>query len=190
MGMMNPQNPSDVSERYPLSPRLDTLDGKHIGLYDNGKSAAEPVLEVIKLRIQERYDDVTFSKYNLDYLNQSKDPEKMDDVQAWAADGLDACIGAMGDCGSCTKFLVWGVERAERAGVPAVGILDEAFVLDWKSNAIERGWPLRYQTVPVRSEVSDFERVDRDLTEDVIDELVDELIRPRNDKEQDLATTA
>lgn len=188
MGLMNPQNPSESSDRHAISPRVDTLDGKHVGLYDNGKAAAEPVLEVIKRRIQERYDDVTFSKFTLDYLNQSKDPAKMDDVQEWAADGLDVCIGAMGDCGSCTKFLVWGVERAERAGVPAVGILDEAFVMDWKSNAIERGWPLRYKEVPVRSEVADIERVERDLTEDVIDDIIDELVRPRTDKERDLAT--
>ncbi|MFC6723712.1 hypothetical protein ACFQE1_04800 [Halobium palmae] len=187
MGLLDPQRSAESKERHPISARVDTLEEKHVGFYDNGKPAAEPVLEVIKQRLDERYDDITFSHFALDYLNQSKDPEKMKAVEEWASNGPDVCIGAMGDCGSCTKFLVWGIEAAERAGVPSVGILDEAFVNDWKSNAIERGWPLRYQTVPVRSEVTNVERIEGDLTPDVIDDIEGELTRPRNDKEQDVA---
>jgi len=66
----------------------------------------------------------------------------------------------------------------EKAGVPAVGLIDEGFEMDWKSNAIEKGRPLRYNKIPVRCEVTDLDRIRSDLTDDAVDAIVDELIRP------------
>ncbi|WP_336022792.1 UGSC family (seleno)protein [Halobellus salinisoli] len=175
----------DPSELHALSPRIDELHGKHVGLYDNAKLAAEPVLEVLRERIDELYDDITFSYYSMEHLNYAKDPEKLDEVREWArTEDLDACIAAIGDCGSCTKFLVWGVAAIEDAGVPTVGLVDPGFELDYQSNAVERQWPLRYNTKAVRSEVRDKDRIAERLTPEVLESIEAELTRPLSEKEQ------
>jgi hypothetical protein len=75
------------------------------------------------------------------------------------------------------------MQAVEDAGVPSVGLVDEGFVLDWQSNAIEWGRPLRYEVIPVRCEVVDRERIDRELTGEVLDGIEDELTRPLTDEE-------
>lgn len=174
----------ESSELNALSPRIDSLDGKHIGLYDNAKLAAQPVLEVLRERLDEQYTDVTFSYYSMEHLNFAKDDDKLDQVREWArAEDLDASIAAIGDCGSCTKFLSWGVAAIEDADVPAVGLVDRGFELDYQTNAIERNWPLRYNTEAVRAEVRDKDRIAERLTPDVLQSIEDELTRPLSEKE-------
>jgi hypothetical protein len=191
MDIKNPmakESSEEPSELKALSPRIDGLDGKHIGLYDNAKLAAEPVLHVLREKIDEMYEDVSFSYYSMEHLNYAKDPEKMDQVREWArTEDLDACIAAIGDCGSCTKYLVWGVAAVEDAGVPAVGLVDPGFELDYQSNAVERSWPLRYNTEAVRAEVRDKDRIAQLLTPDVLESIEDELSRPLTEKERGTA---
>lgn len=179
MGLLNPISDAEESERKALSPRVDTVEGKRIGLLSNGKPAAGPILSVVEERLSERHPDAEFEQYSVPEFNMLKDTETLEEIQAWASEtDLDVAISAMGDCGSCTKFLAWGTEYVEKAGVPAVGLIDEGFEMDWKSNAIEKGRPLRYNKIPVRCEVTDIERIRSDLTDDAMDEIVDELIRP------------
>jgi hypothetical protein len=190
---MNLKNPiaggesADPAELNALSPRIDGFDGAHIGLYDNAKLAAEPVLHVLREKLDEAYEDVSFSYYSMEHLNYAKDPEKLDNVREWArTEDLDACVAAIGDCGSCTKYLVWGVAAIESAGVPAVGLVDPGFELDYQSNAAERQWPLRYTTEAVRAEVRDTERIAQQLTPEVLESIEAELTRPLTDTEQGL----
>jgi len=183
MGLIDPTSESDDTERKPLAERVDSLDGKTIGLYDNGKPAGEPLLTAVQEKLAERYPDAKFEWYHVPFLNDIKDEDVQADVVEWAK-GVDTAIGAIGDCGSCTKFLAWGVEKIEDAGTPGVGLLDEGFELDYQSNSIERGRPLRYETTPVRCETTDLERVREEVTEEVVDGIVDELIRPLSEKER------
>ncbi|MFB6170829.1 MAG: hypothetical protein ABEJ06_06735 [Haloarculaceae archaeon] len=183
MGLVTPSSSKENSEQKPLVPRVDSLDGKHIGLYDNGKPAAEPLLTAVQEKLADRYPDATFEWYHVEHLNYIKDEEVQRDVTEWAS-GVDVAIGAIGDCGSCTKFLTWGIEFIEDAGTPGVGLIDEGFELDYQSNAVERGRPLRYRKTPVRCETTDLERVREEVTEDVVDGIVDELVRPLSDKER------
>ncbi|GGM59817.1 hypothetical protein J2752_001709 [Halarchaeum rubridurum] len=183
MGLVTPSSTGNDTEQKPLTPRVDSLDGKHIGLYDNGKPAAEPLLTAVQEMLAERYPDATFEWYHVEHLNQIKNDEEQAAVTEWAED-VDVAIGAIGDCGSCTKFLTWGIEFIEDAGTPGVGLIDEGFELDYQSNAVERGRPLRYKKTPVRCETTDLERVREEVTDEVLDGIVDELTRPLNDKER------
>lgn len=183
MDLVTPSPSEDEVEQKPLSPRVDSLEEKTIGLYDNGKSAGEPLLTAVQERLSERYPDAQFEWYHVPHLNLIKEDDVQEDVKAWAAD-IDVGIGAIGDCGSCTKFLAWGIELIEEVGTPAVGLLDEGFALDYQSNAIERGRPLRYTTTPVRCETTDLERIREEVSEEVVDEIVDEIIRPLSGKER------
>lgn len=183
MGLVTPSPDDDDIEQKPLVPRVDSLAGATIGLYDNGKPAAEPLLTAVQEQLADRYPDATFEWYHVPHLNQIKDDDVQDDVREWAG-SIDVGIGAIGDCGSCTKFLAWGVELIEDAGTPGVGLLDEGFELDYQSNAIERGRALRYKKTPVRCETTDLERVRQEVTDEVVDGIEDELTRPLTDKER------
>lgn len=190
MGLLDPTTTADYESReiHALAPRIDELDGKRIGLYDNGKMAAEPVLEVLRERLETRYPNSSFHEHAKDAKHAVQDPEELAAVTEWAREAeLDACIGAIGDCGSCTKFLTWGMQAVEEAGVPTVGLVDEGFELDWQTNAIERGWPLRYNTDAVRSEVRDRDLIAERLTPETLEAIADELTRPLTDKERGVA---
>lgn len=167
----------------PLAPRVDGLDGLRIGLYDNGKMAAEPVLHVLRGKLADRYEDVTFATFALQAKHEIHDHENQVRVREWARSGLDVCIGAIGDCGSCTKYLTWGIQILEEEGVPSVGLVDAGFELDWQTNAVERGMPLRYTTTAVRSEVRDHEQIASRLTPGALDDIEAELTRPRTARE-------
>ncbi|WP_265112109.1 UGSC family (seleno)protein [Halosolutus halophilus] len=172
----------DVGQK-PISPRLESLENARIGLFDNGKPAAEPALAVIGERLQDRYPDVEIVTYAVEHLNRLKNDDVLDQIGSWADDETDACIGAIGDCGSCTKFLVYGVNAIERSGTPAVGLIDSGFALDWEMNSRDLGRPLRQHSVPEYSEVTDIERVRERITDEDIDELVARLTTPRTEEE-------
>ena len=46
---------SPTVERSGLAPRLDSLDGKVVGLYNNGKPNAARLLELVGEQLSERY---------------------------------------------------------------------------------------------------------------------------------------
>ena len=183
MGLISPGSETENAEQKPLAARVDTLAGKRIGLYDNGKPAAEPLLTAVQEKLEARYPDATFDWYHVEHLNYIKDDDEQERVSEWASD-IDVGIGAIGDCGSCTKFLTWGVELIEEAGTPGVGLIDEGFEMDYQSNAIERGRPLRYKKTPVRCETTDLDRIREEVTASVVDGIEEELTRPLNEKEQ------
>ncbi len=183
MDLVTPSPEEDETEQKPLAPRVDDLSGKTIGLYDNGKPVAEPLLTAVSEKLADRYPDAEFEWYHVDHLNKIKNDDEQASVSEWA-ETVDVAIGGGGDCGSCTKFLAWGIELIEEAGTPGVGLLDEGFELDYQSNAIERGRALRYVKTPVRCETTDLDRIRDEVNEDVIDEIVDELTRPLAGKER------
>lgn len=183
MGLITPGADTEDTEQEPLVERVDSLEGKRIGLYDNGKPAAEPLLTAVQEKLAERYPDATFDWYHVDHLNQIKNDDEQEAVREWAGT-VDTAIGAIGDCGSCTKFLAWGIEFIEDSGTPGVGLIDEGFEMDYQSNAVERGRALRYKKTPVRCETTDLERVREEVSEEVVDGIEDELTRPLSDKER------
>lgn len=175
--MHDPVADAEEPDRKPIAPRLEQIEGARIGLFDNGKPAAEPLLDVVAERLEAEYPSVTVDRYAVDHLNRIKNEEEMAAIEAWA-DGLDACIGAIGDCGSCTKYLVYGIESVERSGTPGVGLIDEGFTLDWDSNARDFGREMRNYTLPAVAEVLDRDRFRELLTADVLDEILDGLTQP------------
>lgn len=184
MGLLDPTSAAEKKRVKPLADRIDGIEGKTIGLLGNGKQAAEPVLNVVEETLSEMYTNIAFDYHLVGELNLLKQDSELERIQEWANEEVDVGITAYGDCGSCTKFLAWGTDAMEEAGVPAVGLLDEGFVLDWKSNAIEWGRPLRYQTTPVRSEETNINRVRRAISEDVIRNIEQSLTQPLSDEER------
>ena len=176
--MHDPVADADQTDRTSIAPRLEQVEDATIGLFDNGKPAAEPLLDVVEERLADSYPGVTVERYAVDHLNRIKNEAEMAAIEAWADEELDACIGAIGDCGSCTKYLVYGIEAVERSATPGVGLVDEGFTLDWDTNARDFGRELRYYTLSEVAEVLDRDRFRAQLTADVFEEILDELTRP------------
>lgn len=182
--MYDPVADSESTERQPIASRVGDLTGKHVGLFNNGKPAAEPLLAVVEELLREEYPDVTVERYAVDHLNRIKNEGELESIETWAAEEIDACIGAIGDCGSCTKYLVYGINAVERGGTPAVGLIDEGFALDWKTNSRDFGRELRRYSLPAVAEVTDTDRMREHVTASDLEGIVDELTRPRTDGER------
>jgi hypothetical protein len=80
-----------------LAPRLDSLDGKTIGLFKNFKRAAGPILEVVESELQTRYHAARFVWFNSNAANVLEtETENREEFAAWAKE-IDAAITSVGD---------------------------------------------------------------------------------------------
>lgn len=181
--MLDPTVEGDETELKPLNEPVESLAGKRIGLFGNGKRAAEPIHTVVREKLEAKYPDAEFDLFILDELNKLKDQDVIEDIEEWAA-GTDVCLTAFGDCGSCTNLLVWANQAVEESGTPALGFIDKGFELDWTTNSREKGRKLRYYKLPVRSETDDLGRIRNRITDAVIEEIESELTRPLTEEER------
>lgn len=181
--MFDPVADSADVDLQALAPRPEDLAGKRIGFLNNGKPAAKPTLAVVEDHIAENYPDASVERYDLAHLNRLKNDEELAAIEAWADEQVDVVIGALGDCGSCTKLLVYGINAVERSGTPAIGLIDEGFEIDWKSNRRDFGRSLRFHPLPALAEVTDEDRIREIISDDVFADIVTELTRPRSGEE-------
>jgi hypothetical protein len=82
-----------------LSPRLEGLNGKKIGLAFNFKTASRPILSVVERKLKERFPTCKTSWFNILSRNE-KSPSDMKLAEAefveWIKE-VDAVITAVGD---------------------------------------------------------------------------------------------
>jgi hypothetical protein len=80
-----------------ISPRLDNLSGKKIGLFANYKRAAMPIARSLQDKFQKKYPDSEFSIYHSDQWNVNEiDTENGEKFKKWVED-QDAVILMVGD---------------------------------------------------------------------------------------------
>jgi hypothetical protein len=95
--VLSPWADVDPIPRRGISPRLQNLSGKKIGLFVNSKRAAMPIAESIQRRLGAMYPDVQTIIFHSTMPNvneiETKNKEK---YTAWAK-GLDAAIAVVGD---------------------------------------------------------------------------------------------
>jgi hypothetical protein len=70
-------------------PRLDSLEGKKIGLYRNDKRAAQPILTILEKKLRERFPTSQITWYNTHKTNVPEFDEWLKNV--------DAVVAAVGD---------------------------------------------------------------------------------------------
>ncbi|MBN2418433.1 MAG: hypothetical protein JXL81_03535 [Deltaproteobacteria bacterium] len=80
-----------------ISPRLDSLQGKKIGLFANFKRAAVPIANEVEKRLKERFPDIETVLFHstLPNVDESETVNK-DNFASWAK-GVDAVVGMVGD---------------------------------------------------------------------------------------------
>ena len=80
-----------------ISPRINTLSGKKIGLFVNPKRAALPIAQSIDKRLKTMYPDVETIMYRSYGANVNEiETDNREKFTAWVK-GLDAAIAVVGD---------------------------------------------------------------------------------------------
>ena len=87
-----------VDYRVPPAPRLTSLDGKTIGLYNNMTGGADIAVDRVAEHISERFSGVKFERYGGDLRSNrpalSRGNHIDDEEAARIAEEVDAVIGA------------------------------------------------------------------------------------------------
>ena len=130
-----------------IAPRLPTLDGKVLGLWNNRKINAELLLEMIRDELQLHYD--------FEVVRGIYDPGNLMPDDGWGeVERCDAVILANGDCGACSTSGIVNAIELERRGIPAMLVSTPPFTEAVKTSASLRGMPaIRWAVVehPVAS---------------------------------------
>jgi hypothetical protein len=95
--VLSPWAEADPIAPKGITPRLESLEGKKIGLLRNSKRAAAPLMEVIERRLKERYPTAEFKAFaNLRPNERMIDQDSKDEFDKWLT-GVDAVIATFGD---------------------------------------------------------------------------------------------
>jgi hypothetical protein len=123
-----PEPRQEDAVRYAAAPRVDSLNGKTIALYWNGKQNGLFALTRVRENIDKEYTGVTFLEVTgeLGGTNRYLSPAQLDRLER----EVDVAICTSADCGSCTSWLMRDLCELERRGVPAVGYTAEIFYED------------------------------------------------------------
>lgn len=73
--MYDPIAEADEAEQKPVASRLSSIENARIGLFDNGKPAAEPTLAVVKKGLQELSPSVSVRTDAVDALTTPRTDE-------------------------------------------------------------------------------------------------------------------
>ena len=80
-----------------ISPRLDSLAGKKIGVFANYKRAAVPIAESVQKKLKAMYPGAEISFYHSDQWNVDEaETENREKFTQWA-EGVDAAVLDVGD---------------------------------------------------------------------------------------------
>lgn len=148
MRLYSPWATVDGSDPVVLNPRLDTLDGKTIGLYAHFKGHSPVMLQILSELLAERYPNTRFKAIQLrrDTMEAFKLPDFDAELKEWLAD-VDGVITAYGDAGSCCMFHAYNTVYVEKLGKPAVMLCKHDLLKAGQKAAASRLCPhLRFVT--------------------------------------------
>jgi len=95
--VLSPWAEVDPKPLQGISPRLDNLSGKKIGLFANYKRAAMPIARSLQEKFQAKYPDAVFSIYHSDQWNVNEiETENGEKFKKWVEE-QDAVVLLVGD---------------------------------------------------------------------------------------------
>lgn len=96
-GVLSPWAEADPIALKGISPRLTTLEGKKIGVFQNFKQASKQMAATISEKLEERYPGLKTSLFDSTDQNVSViGTDKKDEFIKWA-EGIDAAILLIGN---------------------------------------------------------------------------------------------
>ena len=94
---LSPWGEADPKPLKGISPRLDSMSGKKIGLFANYKRASIPIALSLKAKLESAYPNSQFSIYHSDQWNVTEiKTENKETFKKWV-EGNDAVILMVGD---------------------------------------------------------------------------------------------
>lgn len=119
--VLSPWAAVDTTQLCGLSPRLDTLAGKTIGMFADLFMVGVHMEEALAGELCRRYPGlkVKYIRYTVETKRIGEDPEFQARFDAWAA-GCDAILCCYGCVPSSTLFLGYNSAYMERLGKPTV----------------------------------------------------------------------
>ena len=95
--VLNPWAEADPIPLRGISPRIESLAGKKIGLFANFKRAAVPITESVQKRLGGMYGDASFSLFHSTQANVNEaETKNRERFVAWIK-SVDAVIAVVGD---------------------------------------------------------------------------------------------
>lgn len=108
--VLSPWADADPVPLKSLSPRLDNLNGKKIGLFHHTKPAGAPILADVERKLRGKYPTAEFSYFRMSrvgdlenykdrvgmVVDAQKDIKELAAFEDWVK-GVDAVVGAVGD---------------------------------------------------------------------------------------------
>jgi hypothetical protein len=95
--VLNPWAEVDPIPLRGISPRVESLAGKKIGLFANFKRAAVPITESVQKRLGGMYTDASFSTYHSTLPNVNEaETKNRDKFIAWIK-SVDTIVAVVGD---------------------------------------------------------------------------------------------
>lgn len=184
----------DTSEYRGLSPRLDDLNGKTIGMYGDFMIVSTYLLHAVEKELKKHYPEAKFSyiQYTKETTRIAGDEGFKPQFDAWA-DGVDCILSFYGTVPSGALFLGYNSAYMERLGKPTVMLVIPRTYPAAARGAKAGGVPA-LRTLQYAAKVDTIsghvtqEAVDRALTEDIAeltDGVVDALTRPLSHDETD-----
>lgn len=175
-----------------LNPRLDTIDGKTIGMFSHFKGHSPYILKEVENEILKTHPTTKFSyfQYPRDTSEVRNDPDYLSKFKEWLS-GVDGVIAAYGDAGSCAMYHAFNTSFVEECGKPAVMLQKKDILSSGQAGANARHVPnLRFvlctladqSFAPILDEEW-LEKVIRPTLLPLVPELVDGLVRPLTEKE-------
>lgn len=191
--VLSPWAKSDYAEKKALSPRLDKLRNKTIGLYASFKEYHPFFMHEVERQLSASYPDTKFSHYTyiVDTQEIDKDPLHYPAFRKWL-DGVDAVIGVGADMGSCALYMGYNFAHIESLGKPACLLAKVQYLPSATKGATARSFPgLRIVTydgpgfVPNGVDCNEWTiRIYRDKIADMSPRIIDALTAPLTDEEK------
>jgi hypothetical protein len=143
--IIDPTALNDLDDNPTLAPRLGALHGRTAGLLFNGKANGGVLLEEFGEYLKEHHGLADYHLFTKGYFGTPLEDELVPKI----VESSEFVITAVGDCGSCSAATVADGIILERAGLPTVSVLSDAFRLSGQAMARNYGFPgFEYLTVP------------------------------------------
>lgn len=119
--VMSPWAEVDASGLAGLSPRLDTLDGRTIGMFGDIMDLSVYMLRAVEAEWRKVYPQAKFTylQYHRETVRIETDPDFKAQFDRWAA-GCDAVLAFYGSVPSSSLYLGYNAAYIERLGIPTV----------------------------------------------------------------------
>lgn len=140
--VLSPWAQVNTADAKGLSPRLDTLSGKRIGMFAHFKGHSFLILKEIESAIKRQYPsaEFTYLQYPKDTKEIQDDEEFLPRLKEWLSH-VDGVIAAYGDAGSCAMFHAMNTVLIEKLGKPCVMLTKRDILNSAKRGAAARNMP-------------------------------------------------